>query len=173
MLKTIFLFVICFSMISCNESKQKETKEQVTNNQILTSNKIVSSIGETLNPSSRKLIEGWKEYKILDEFLIDYYSINIDDALVKAEDLKNYTQQLRDSIRIEEFERPDIKIRLNVLYNNSLRLYDMESIPSIKGIEVENEISNILNAFSALNSKINNIVNQQDLEKELKSFENK
>ena len=78
---------------------------------------------------------------------------------------------MKDSIRIPSFDRPDIKIRLNVLYNNTLRLADMENISSIETQEIKTEISNILSAFSAINSKINNLTNQKYLEKQLSDFE--
>ena len=79
---------------------------------------------------------------------------------------------MKDSIRIPSFDRPDIKIRLNVLYNHTLRLADMDNISSIEIQEVKTEISNILDAFSAINSKINNLTNQQYLEKQLLDFKN-
>jgi uncharacterized membrane-anchored protein len=92
--------------------------------------------------------------------------------LLKAKSLSDRAQELKDSIRIPAFDRPDIKIRLNVLYNHTLRLMDMENISSIKTQEIKTEITNILNAFSAINSKINNLTNQQYIEKQLLDFKN-
>jgi len=135
--------------------------------------KIVNSIGETLNPASKKLVQEWPEYTILDKIIEDYYTITSDEALLKAKDLSNYAQQLRDSIRIDMFDSPDMKIRLNVLYNTSLRLADMETIKSIKPEEVQTEVTNLISAFSAINSKINNLLAQKEIEKELLNFEEK
>ena len=56
------------------------------------------------------------------------------------------------------------------LHNETLRLADMETIPSITESEVIEENNNILDAYSALNLKINNIVNQENLNQELSSF---
>jgi hypothetical protein len=47
----------------------------------------------------------------------------------------------------------------------------MATIPNIEVSEVKGETKNILNAFSALNAKINNITRQEKLETELKDFE--
>jgi len=171
MLKKIILVLLCFFYISCNDTKQNETEVELESTKVTSDTKIVNSICETLNDESRKLVESWPEYKIVDETITDYYTITPGEALLKAKDLSNYAQQLKDSIRIELFDRPDLKIRLNVLYNTSLRLADMETIESIKTEEVTSEINNIVSAFSAINSKINNIINQENLEKELLNFE--
>ena len=157
--------------MSCNDTKNNETDIQLETIKVKTNSKIVNSLGVTLNTGARKLIEDWPEYKTIDELINDYYNITLDDALLKAKDLSNYSQQLRDSIRIDILERSDVKIRLNVLYNVSLRLADMETIKTIKPEEVKTEVTNMINAFSAVNSKINNILAQQKIEKELVNFE--
>jgi len=168
-----FLFLLLLLIIlGCNDVKKKETDIKLETTQTTPDTKIINSIGETLSPESRKLVENWSEYTTLDEIISDYYTITNDEALRKAKDLSNYTQQLRDSIRINDLDRPDVKIRLNVLHNTSLRLTDMETIKTIKPEEIKLEVTNLLNAFSAVNSKINNILIQKNLESELVSFEN-
>ena len=47
----------------------------------------------------------------------------------------------------------------------------METIKTIKSEEIKTEVTNINDAFSAINSKINNILAQQNIEKELVNFE--
>lgn len=171
MFKKFFLYFLLFIGIACKDIKKNETNLQLDTLKVKTTSKIVNSLGETLTTASRKLVEDWPEYEVLDELINDYYNITNDDALQKAKDLSTYSQQLRDSIRIDILDRSDIKIRLNVLYNTSLRLADMETIKTIKSEEIKTEVTNIIDAFSAINSKINNILAQQNIEKELINFE--
>ncbi len=167
------LVCLLLFIVSCKDVKKNEATIQLNTKQnVATDTKIINGIGETLNVESKKLIEDWPEYTLLDKTLNDYYNISSDEALFKAKDLSNYALQLRDSVRINMLDRADMKIRLNVLYNTSLRLSDMETIKSIEYEEVKMEVANILNAFSAVNSKINNIVSQKNIEKELILFEN-
>lgn len=171
MQKIIILLLLLLIVTACNDVKKNETNDEQEIVKFNTDSKIVNSLGETLSTESKKLVEDWPEYTILDDIISDYYTITNEEALRKANDLSSYTQQLKDSIRIDILDRADVKIRLNVLYNTSLRLADMETIKTIKPEEVENEVTNILNAFSAVNSKINNILAQQNIEKELVGFE--
>jgi len=165
-----FIFLFLFMLISCNDSVNEESNKQTINSKNHSTKKITNSIGEVLNPKAIKFVEQWDEYKTIDEVLIDFYNITTNDALSKAKTLSDSAQQLKDSIRIKRFKENDIKIRLNVLYNHTLRLSDMASIQKIDPKEVSEEISTIISAYSALNSKINNIVNQESLEKELIDF---
>jgi len=174
MFKKNVLLILILATIGCNDSKKKETNyESSSKNQHIADVKIVNSLGETLNAESRELVEAWPEYKTLDNTINGFYTITSNDALLKAKELSTLTLQLKDSIRIDILDRPDVRIRLNVLHNTALRLTDMETIKTIKNEAVEIEITNILNAFSAINSKINNILNQENLEKELSNFETK
>lgn len=173
MLKKIILLSLLFIYLSSCTNKKQQVLESQTKQVVKTDNKkSTNSIGETLTPEAKKLVEDWNEYITIDELLSDYYSITTDDALLNAKSLSERAQELKDSIRIPAFDRPDIKIRLNVLYNHTLRLADMDNISSIEIQEVKTEISNILDAFSAINSKINNLTNQQYLEKQLLDFKN-
>jgi hypothetical protein len=170
--KFLILFLLFSTITACKNAKKNKAETQLETTKVTTEFKITNSLGETLNKDSRNLVEDWPEYKELDEIITNYYTITNDDALLKAKDLSNYAQQLRDSIRIDILDRSDVKIRLNVLYNTSLRLADMESIKTIKPEEIKTEVTNIINAFSAINSKINNILVQQNIEKELIKYEN-
>ena len=106
----------------------------------------------------------------MSEFIKQYENISSIDALFNANELSELAQQLKDTIRVKKFEIPSVKIRLNVLYSETLRLADMASISSISGEEIKNENENILNAFSALNLKINNVIIQENLNKDVSKF---
>lgn len=123
-----------------------------------------------LNPQAKKEVEDWTEYQKMSEFIKQYHNISSIDALFNANELSELAQQLKDTIRVKKFEIPSVKIRLNVLYSETLRLADMASISSIGEEEIKNENENILNAFSALNLKINNVIIQENLNKDVSKF---
>jgi hypothetical protein len=124
----------------------------------------------SLNPKAQKVVENWGEYQKVDEFIKQYREISSTDALLNAKELSELVKQLKDSMRIEKFNISSVKIRINVLYNETLRLSDMATIPSISKSDINQENINILNAYSALNSKLNNIISQENLNTEINNF---
>lgn len=168
-LKNSVFFILTIMIISCNSAVSKKKKEMAKDS---ISNNIpkVNHPFMPLNNKAKKLVEKWDEYQTIDELLKQYQHITTSLALLNAKELSELSKQLKDSIQIENLKIPAVKIRLNVLYNETLRLADMESIPSISDAEVIDENNNILNAYSALNLKINNIVNQENLNEEVNNF---
>ena len=171
--KILYLFIIIICINSCkkNESGLVKNDDILSDTITIDDQKDIRSIGETLLPGSKIKVVNWDEYEQLDQLLTNFYSISPNEALNLSKELSTITQQLKDSVTIVRFKQPDISIRINVLHNHALRLSDMATISSINSIEVKNEIQSILDAFSALNAKINNITNQEKLEKELKIIE--
>jgi len=171
-LKKIGLLVFIVLFVSCKNNENNVVNENTvqTDSIIDTNKKTIRAIGETLSPDSRKKVEDWKEYQLLDDFLDNFYSSSPTEVLNLSKELSSTTKQLIDSLKIDRFKQPDVSIRINVLHNYALRLSDMSTIPSIKTEEVQAETQNILDAFSALNSKINNLTKQEKLEKELKNY---
>ncbi len=171
--KLLYFFIFIISIASCKKGKFSQVKNDntVIDTVKIEDQKNIRSIGETLLPEAKNKVDNWKEYQQLDELLTRFYSISTNEALNLSKELSTTTQQLKDSVKIERFKQPDISIRINVLHNNALRLTDMASISTISTTEVKTEIQNILDAFSALNSKINNITNQEKLEEEVKTIE--
>jgi len=167
-----YLLTLLLIVFSCKKENQNSPNEIIVKDTIRIEDKTkIRAIGETLIPGAKAKVENWSEYQQLDQLLERFYSISSNQALNLSKELVIITKQLKDSIKIERFKQPDIGIRINVLYNNTLRLADMATIPTIKPIEVQNETQNILDAFSALNSKINNLTKQEKIELELKNFE--
>ena len=171
--KMLYFLILVISISSCkkNESTFVNNDLDVLDTINIDDQKDIRSIGETLLPDSKKKVENWSEYEQLDQLLTKFYSISPTEALNLSKELSTITQQLKDSVTIERFTYPDISIRINVLHNHTLRLIDMSTISSINSLEVKNEIQSILDAFSALNAKINNITKQEKLEKELETIE--
>lgn len=169
----IFLLSLVVIVSGCQSNKDNKT-EKVTDvvDTIKTEDqKEIRSIGETLSPDAKQMVKDWQEYIQLDQLLTNFYSISSNEALNLSQELATTTQQLKDSLKISRFKQPDILIRINVLNNFALRLHDMSEISSIEPEEVKNEIQAILDAFSALNAKINNVVRREKLQKEIDDFE--
>lgn len=167
----IFLFTFIL-LVACNQKSEEISKDAVSANDSLKSEfSNIKSISETLSPEAKEKTASWEDYHQLDRLLTDFYTISPKEALNLSKELASTTTRLKDSLRIEEFKRPDVMIRINVLNNYALRLADMASIPSITDAEVDLEIQHLLDSYSALNAKINNIAHQEKIERELGDFE--
>ncbi len=168
-MKYIFslLVVILFLNYSCNRSNgiQKESKNRDTLN--ISTDRIVNRIGETLIPDAKKALDSWEEYNTVDDFIIKFYNISIMEALINAEELTELVKLMRDTIRVDKLDQLNVIARFNVLHNETLRLADMANIPSIKDEEVKEEVTKILELFSAVNSKINTIYKASALQNSL------
>jgi hypothetical protein len=127
----------------------------------------ISSIGITLSTKSKQETDVWMTYQMVQSKINGYYSVTKSQALQNARELADLVKNASDSIKIKKLDRPDIKIRFNVLYNHALRLDDMSTINKISDDEVMNEVTSILNAFSAINEKINVIYKIEQYEEEL------
>ncbi len=166
-----YLLLLVLIVFSCKKESADSTTDAIAKDSIKIGDKTnIRAIGETLIPEAKSKVENWTEYQQLDLLIEKFYSITPNQALNLSKELATTTKQLKDSIKIERFKQPDIGIRINVLHNNALRLADMATIPTIKATEVQNETQNILDAFSALNSKINNLTKQEKIELQLKEF---
>ena len=168
-LKFIFYILFLFVILSCSKTDLKKELTSKKDTTFINVSNTKYSIAK-LSPKSKVIVKDWKEYQSFDELIHQYQNISTNDALLNAKDLSVLAQQLKDSIRIEKLSIPSVKIRLNVLYNESLRLDDMSTINHINEQEVNEETKNILDAFSALNLKINNIINQENLNNEVNEF---
>ena len=167
--KFIFYSLFLFAILACSKTDSKKELTSKKDTTFINVSKTKYSIAK-LSPKSKDIVKDWKEYQSFDELIHQYQNISTNDALLNAKDLSVLAQQLKDSIRIEKLSIPSVKIRLNVLYNESLRLDDMSTINHMKEQEINEETKNILDAFSALNLKINNIINQENLNNEVNEF---
>lgn len=165
----LLCIILLASIFSCDKKIAKKETEIVKDTIIR--HKIKAIYKEIkLNSKAKKEVENWVEYQKIDEFIVQYHNISLTEALFNANELSELAQQLKDTIRVEKFKISSVKIRLNVLYNETLRLADMATISSISEIEVQKENENILNAYAALNLKINNILSKESLNSELDKF---
>ena len=162
-----FLLIILLLSFSCNRNKETAQVSEKADSLKLDVNRIENRIGETLIPEAKAEMDNWKEYQNVDELLLKYYSITTLEALTNAEELSRLVKMMKDSIKIEKLKKPNIIARINVLENETLRLADMATIPSISKEEVKEEVGNIVAIYSAINSKINTIYQAEGIQNTL------
>lgn len=165
----VLFFILILSLYSC---KKKEEKPNIIQTVTKDRSKMIKTDQSItgLNPKAQELTKNWPEYHKFKELITQYQHISMTDALLNSVELSVLSQQLKDSIRVEDLNIPEVKIRLNVLHSQSLRLADMSKIPTITEQEVAMENNNIINAFSALNLKINNMNLRDEINDEISQF---
>lgn len=164
--------LLCFILFcaSCQKRTENEVRKDVGVLVESTKNEMNFKSPQGLNSAAQDLVKDWEEYKRVDEFLKNDQNQSNQVALFNAKELSNLTGHLRDSIRIPTFEIPALKIRLNVLHNEALRLQDMSNISVITPDAVSEERQKIYDAFSAINSKLNNMTDQELINERLTNF---
>ena len=147
-MKYIIYSICAIFFISCNDGKKKSEQafKKPQSSQIKKHEK-PSKIQAKYQPE----IEEWQEYEDLSVFLNQYTSISPNDALNNSRELNEISKRVVDSLKPVIFETPAFNARVNLLFNQTLRLYDMSSIPAIKDHGVNNQIDKVLNAFSSIN----------------------
>lgn len=156
-------------LTACKNNEQKadesEADEAIAIRMIKSDAPIVQ-----LNPTAKELTNSWPEYERFDDLISQYQEISMNEALLNSVELSVLAQQLRDSIRVEKLNIPEVKTRLNVLYSETLRLADMSTIPTVTEKMVAEENNDMIDAYSALNLKINNMNRREELNSEISSF---
>lgn len=163
------LTTLILLVTSCKNDEQKaksnELKKPVISSMIKAEQPIV-----LLNSASKELTESWPEYQRFDDLVSQYEEISMNEALLNSVELSVLAQQLKDSIRVEKLDIPEVKIRLNVLYSETLRLADMSTIPTITEKLVAEQNNSMIEAYSALNLKLNNMNRREELNSEISNF---
>lgn len=163
----LLLFLIHFS---CKKNTTIELRNTPISVQDSTSTHLNYDITEKLNPAAQELTKEWTEYNEVNRFLENNGSNTNEQALFNAKEFAGLTEKLKDTISIQELNIPSLKIRLNVLHNEALRLQDMATISVISNMEVNLERQKIYDAFSAVNFKLNNLTDQASINDKLKEF---
>lgn len=168
--KIFITFLLLTLFLSACKNKEQKTEEE--NDSITVESSMIKSEKPItkLNSKSEELVATWAEYQKFDELITQYQEISMNEALLNSVELSELALQLRDSIRVEKLDLPEVKIRLNVLYSETLRLADMSTIPTITEALVAQENNNVIDAYSALNLKINNMSLQDQLNEEISKF---
>ena len=161
--------ILILLLISCKNKEKVEQDAAAINEEILSTIKSDKPI-TNLNNKAKDLVKTWPEYQNFNDLINQYQEITVSEALLNSVELSELAKHLRDSIRVDKLKIPEVKIRLNVLYSETLRLADMSSIPTISQESVEQENNNMIEAFSALNLKLNNMNLQEELNSEISKF---
>ena len=164
-LKTFLFLLATFLFFSCGEkskNEQQTVEKLATNTTPVKHSNIIY-----LDQGSINKIENWSEYQNLNNFIDQFQNISSTDAINNSRELNDLVKNLHDSIKPKFLETPAFKARVNLLRNESMRLYDMSSISSIKIEEINEQVSKLLIAYSSMNSKINMSVRRGKLEDEL------
>ena len=101
----------------------------------------IGRIGIPLDPKVKKEIANWDKFQLVNSKMELYQSVTKSEALLNAIELSQLIKDVSDTIDIAILDRPDLKMRFNVLYNYAYRLYDMSTINSITDEEVIKEIT--------------------------------
>ena len=113
-----------------------------------------------------KEVKDWNELKDIDSFFVKFRKITPNEALSNAIELKDLIKHLNDSVP-EKFKIPSLTARINILYNEALRLADLTRIGAIKAQEVNTQVDKTMAAFSNINTKINSILAKIRFENEI------
>ena len=122
---------------------------------------------ENILSTHLKEVKDWNELQDIDSFFVKFRKITPNEALSNAIELKDLIKRLKDSVKPEKFKIPSLTARINILYNEALRLADLTRIGAIKAPEVNTQVDKTMAAFSNINTKINTILAKIRFENEI------
>jgi len=162
--KYIYLLVLLVFTFSCqnNEGKDAEKKPKP-----LMSIAEMHTATENVLSTHLKEVKDWNELQDIDSFFVKFRKITPNEALSNAIELKDLIKRLKDSVKPEKFKIPSLTARINILYNEALRLADLTRIGAIKAPEVNTQLDKTMEAFSNINTKINSILAKIRFENEI------
>ena len=163
-MKYIYLLVLFVFTFSCqnNEEKNAEKKPKA-----LMSIAEMHTATENVLSTHLKEVKDWNELQDIDSFFVKFRKITPNEALSNAIELKDLIKRLKDSVKPEKFKIPSLTARINILYNEALRLADLTRIVAIKAPEVNTQLDKTMEAFSNINTKINSILAKIRFENEI------
>lgn len=163
-MKYFFTLLLICLFLSCD--KKQETSKKQESKPLLS---IVNEFSSTKKVKAiyNNEIQDWEELKAVESFLDRFKKVSPKEVLSNALELQGLVKSLKDSVTPSLFDNSSFKARVNIFYNEVLRLSDMTSIPSIKADEVNLQTEKIINAFSAVNSKVNSILSKKRFEDEI------
>jgi len=150
--KYTYLLVLLVFTLSCQDHKETD---KVKKPKPLMRLAQTHPATENVLPAYLKEVKDWKELHAVDSFFVKFRKITPNEALSNAVELKDLIQQLSDGIKPEKFNAASLTARINILYNEALRLADLTEIAAIKAAEVNAQVAKTMAAFSNVNTKIN------------------
>lgn len=160
-------YIIFFSCVLFFYCKKNETNSTIQ--QTVSKSSVIKKhpLKETVTSLSKKEIGEWKLYNELNEHISKFTKTSTIDALNNAVELTNLVKKVKDSVKPKALQTEAFSARINVLENEALRLKDMIHIRAITDEQVHQQITKIIDAFAATNSKINTVYQQITLEKNI------
>ena len=162
-MKYIYLLVLLVFTFSCQNNEGKDT---VKKPKPLMSIAEMHTATENVLSTHLKEVKDWNELQDIDSFFVKFRKITPNEALSNAIELKDLIKHLNDSVP-EKFKIPSLTARINILYNEALRLADLTRIGAIKAQEVNTQVDKTMAAFSNINTKINSILAKIRFENEI------
>ena len=156
------LILLTLFFLSC----KKTTQEAVVNQQEKSEMSVVKE-HKTIEPilqTFKEDVSEWQALGNLELFLNRFKKASANQILSNAVELETLSKALRDTIKPETFNLPPVNARINILYNEALRLADMNTIPAITADEVHEQANKIIDSFSSINAKINTIFRKKNFE---------
>lgn len=166
-MKILLYSLLIISLYSC----KKEHEKQDSTEKVKSEYSSIQNIDTIIPVKSifKKDIANWEELIALQSLVNRFKRISVNEAFSNAKDLSDLTKSLKDSLRPEKFDNLSFDARINVFYNETLRLEDIATIEDITTEEAVNQIKKVLNSYSAINEKINLILEEDALEKRIDS----
>lgn len=162
-MKYLLTFLAIVLLFSCDKKQANANQEQDDFKPLLSVVKEYSAIIK-IDTAFNKDVENWETLKTVDDFLARFKKVSPNEILSNAIELKDLVKSLTDSIHPQLFNTGSFNARVNILYNETLRLADMNTIPLINAEEVNYQTEKIIQAFSAVNSKVNSILSKKRFE---------
>lgn len=161
-MKYLFTFLIFVFIYSCDKKQENTNLEKDTKPLLSIVQEYSAAI--SVDVSFEKDIEDWKQLKTITVFLERFKKASPKEILSNALELQGLVKSLNDTVKPQLFDNPSFKSRVNIFYNETLRLSDMTTIPAIKAEEVNQQTEKVIAAFSAVNSKVNSILSKKRFE---------
>lgn len=170
-MKYIALFVIfCTVFIACEQKKTQKSVKETAKNEKYLNTKDETIVFDSIAPIKiiyKDSIVDWKGYFKVTKALEGLKETTPNEALNAAEELVKDVELMRDSITVKVLDERGMRARMNVLFNQALRLQEMKDIPAITVDEIIKQTQGLFTIFRMINTKINAIYEQNDFEKEL------
>lgn len=150
-------------LVSCDKKQETTEQEQDNSKPLLSVVKKHATI-KKIDTAFNKEVMDWEELQTANNFLARFKRVSPNEILSNASELNDLVKSLIDSVKPQPFNTDAFNARLNILYTETLRLADMNSIPAIRADEVNLQTGKIIDAFSAVNSKINSVLAKRRFE---------
>lgn len=153
----IFILLFAFFLVVSCKNKEIDTNkntEERPNASVAKTHRVSTTIRTIFKPE----IEDWETYRNVDDFMNRFKNASANEVLSNALELEDLIKKVKDTVKPRVLMSPALNARINVLYNESLRLSDMTLIPAITAEEVHEQTDKVLKAFSSLNAKINTVL---------------